>query len=94
MNKLLADVYYLVGNSENNYPSDIEIKIESTKATELYDSFCNILDDEQKKTFEQFIETENHVQAMQENIIVSKAVALGIQIASEAFLTNADDCIE
>lgn len=93
MNKL-SDIFYLVGNSSNDYPTELDMREASTKETELYEKLCSYLTDEQKVTLDEFYETVTHVQAMHEHIIVAKAIALGIQITSEAFLKDTGEGYE
>lgn len=89
----LKEVFYLAGNNDQSCYDEKELKIKSIKAAELHEKFYGILTDEQRSMFEEFSELESHIQSIQEGIIAAKGTALGIQIASEAFLinTNGDD---
>ena len=84
----LTDVFYLAGNSDRTCYNENELKLERIKATELHEKLCNILSVEQRTLFEELSKVECHIQSIQEGIVATKGVALGIQIASEAFLIN------
>jgi len=89
----LTDVFYLLGNCEEEYSYNEELRKEIDRESAIYDRFCMMLDEEQRKVFEEYIECEASVQSKQEGIVAAKGVALGIKLASEAFLinTNGDD---
>lgn len=84
----LADIFYSTANNSSRYSDELELKLESFQAQELYEQFSSSLNEEQKGMFEALNEIENHMQSVRESHIASKALALGIQIVSEAFCTN------
>lgn len=84
----LTEIFYLAGNDDTTSYDKNKLKIESVRAAELHDKFYDTLNDEQKNMFEELSEIESHIQSIQEGIIAAKGTALGIQIASEAFLIN------
>ena len=84
----LTEVFYLAGNCDGTCYNEKEIRFERIKATELHGKLCDTLNDEQRAMFEALSEAESHIQSIQEGIIAAKGTALGIRIASEAFLIN------